>query len=89
MQNSDAHDYTASSGLQQLFADEWEFRMQENPLLATRCGDHRFNERLPAVSEEDYQRRLAQTRVFVDTPDALMKEVALITKKIARTRAGV
>jgi uncharacterized protein (DUF885 family) len=66
MQNSDACDCTASSGLQQLFADEWEFRMQENPLFATRCGDHRFNERLPAVSEEDYQRRLAQARVFLN-----------------------
>jgi uncharacterized protein (DUF885 family) len=66
MKNSDAYDHTASSGLQQLFADEWESRMQEDPLFATRCGDHRFNERLPAVSEEDYQRRLTQARVFLN-----------------------
>ncbi len=57
---------SASVELEQLFADEWEFRMQENPLFATRCGDHRFNDRLPAVSEDDHQRRLAQDRVFLD-----------------------
>jgi uncharacterized protein (DUF885 family) len=65
MQNSDAHDDTASSRLHQLFADEWESRMRENPLFATQCGDHRYNDRLPTVSEKDSQRRLTQARVFL------------------------
>jgi len=66
MPNSDLQDAKALSQLQELFADEWEFRMQEDPLFATRCGDHRFNDRLPAVSEADYQRRLAQERRFLE-----------------------
>jgi len=66
MTDGDSGARTALSQLQQLLADEWEFRMQENPLFATRCGDHRFGDRLPAVSEEDFERRLAQARVFLD-----------------------
>jgi uncharacterized protein (DUF885 family) len=56
----------ASSQLQELFADEWEFRLRENPLFATYCGDHRFNDKLPLVSEADQQKRLAQERAFLD-----------------------
>jgi len=66
MTDGDSGARTALSQLQQLLADEWEVRMQENPLFATRCGDHRFDDRLPAVSEEDFERRLAQARVFLD-----------------------
>ncbi|MGA9349377.1 MAG: DUF885 domain-containing protein [Anaerolineae bacterium] len=66
MTNGDSGARTASSQLQQLLADEWEVRMQDDPLFATRCGDHRFDDRLPAVSEDDFQRRLAQARVFLD-----------------------
>ena len=66
MTNRESGARPASSQLQQLLADEWEVRMQENPLFATRCGDHRFDDRLPAVSEEDSQRRLARVRDFLD-----------------------
>lgn len=66
MTDGDSGARTALSQLQQLLADEWEVRMQGNPLFATRCGDHRFDDRLPAVSEEDFQRRLAQARGFLD-----------------------
>ena len=66
MMDSDSGARTALSQLQQLLANEWEVRMQESPLFATRCGDHRFDDRLPAVSEEDFQRRLAQARGFLD-----------------------
>lgn len=56
---------SASLQLQQLFADDWEFAMREYPLFATHTGDHRFNDRLPAVSEADQKRRLAQKRIFL------------------------
>ena len=49
-----------------LVADEWESWVRENPLLATRCGDHRFDDRLPAVSEADAQRRLAQDKSYLE-----------------------
>jgi uncharacterized protein (DUF885 family) len=75
MSNQDARDRNALSQLEQLFADEWEFRMRENPLFATRCGDHRFNDRLPAVSEADCQRRLAQARAFLERLHAIDRSV--------------
>ena len=62
---------SASSQLQQLFDDEWEFRMQEDPLFATLCGDHRYDDRLPSVSEADFARRLARMRTFLDRARAI------------------
>src|SRR3954453_12572833 len=56
----------AGAQLQQLLDDEWEFRLREDPLFATRTGDHRFDNLLPAVTEADYQRRLAQMQTFRD-----------------------
>ena len=55
----------ASAQLEQLFADEWEFRLKENPTFATYFGDHRFDDKLPAVSEADEERRLAQMKAFL------------------------
>jgi uncharacterized protein (DUF885 family) len=59
-------DHTASSQLRQLFADEWEFRLKEDPLFATDVGDHRYDDQLPIISEADFQRRHAQARSFLD-----------------------
>jgi len=44
----------------------WDFVMREDPLFATRIGDHRFDNRLPAASEESEARRLARLRRFVE-----------------------
>ncbi|HEX2092622.1 MAG TPA: DUF885 domain-containing protein [Longimicrobiaceae bacterium] len=57
---------SASAQLRQLFADDWEFRMRENPLSATFYGDHRFNDRLPSVTVADQARRAEQTRGFLE-----------------------
>ena len=43
--------------LHQIFEDEWEFRLQEDPLFATSVGVHDFNDRLPEVNEAAQQRR--------------------------------
>jgi uncharacterized protein (DUF885 family) len=75
MSKGATHNHTASSRLQQLFADEWEFRMQENPLLATRCGDHRFNDRLPSVSEQDFENYLLQARTFLERLRQIDREI--------------
>ena len=40
--------------LHQLFHDEWEYRLQADPLFATWTGDHRYNDRLPRSREEDF-----------------------------------
>ena len=43
--------------LHQIFEDEWEFRLQQDPLFATSVGVHDFNDRLPEVNEAAEQRR--------------------------------
>ena len=43
--------------LYQIFEDEWEFRLQEDPLFATSVGVHDFNDRLPEVNEAAQKRR--------------------------------
>lgn len=43
--------------LNQLIAQEWELRLQEDPLFATSVGDTRYNDRLPEVSEAAEVRR--------------------------------
>jgi uncharacterized protein (DUF885 family) len=44
----------SSEDLNQLIADQWEAWMRWDPLFATSCGDHRFNDRLPEAGEGHY-----------------------------------
>ncbi len=48
-----------SRKFQQFLADDWEMRMQADPLFATSTGDNRFNDRLPAINEKYYEDFLA------------------------------
>lgn len=57
-------DYDSLAQLDALIAEEWQFRMRENPLSATFCGDHRFNDRLPMVGEAHEARRLEQLKEY-------------------------
>ena len=65
MSNAESRDQDDLTQFRRLLADEWEFRMQEDPLLATRCGDHRFGDRLTSVLPEDFKRRSDQARIFL------------------------
>ena len=46
----------------QFLAEDWEFRMQSDPLFATSTGDNRYNDRLPAISEGYYENILSILR---------------------------
>ncbi len=63
----------ASARLERLFAEAWEFTLQENPLFATQVGDRRYNDRLPSVTVSDYQRRLVKQLSFLQRLDAIDK----------------
>ena len=54
-----------------LLAEEWENRMRESPLWATRTGDHRFNDQLPKISIADMDRRVATSRKFLASSEAI------------------
>ena len=55
----------STSTLFELFEAEWEYRMRENPLSATFCGDQRFNDRMPAMDEASLSSRVEQARQFL------------------------
>jgi len=51
--------------LHDLFAREWDFRLREDPLLATQVGVHDYDDRLPAAGLADQERRAAVWREFL------------------------
>ena len=53
-----------STPFNQLVTDQWEAWMRWDPLFATSCGDHRFNDLLPAAGEEHYVSWRAQLAEF-------------------------
>lgn len=50
--------------LNALYSQVWEYILQSEPIFATQSGDHRYDDRLPQISEEAYTRQLGQMRVF-------------------------
>lgn len=61
-----ASDQDAATRLHDLFESEWEWRLEENPLLATNVGRHEYNDRLGSAAPEDLERRVERTREFLD-----------------------
>lgn len=64
----------SSGQLQQLFTEEWELRLQENPTFATQTGDHRYNDRLPGVKEEDFTRRAQALQAIFERLKAINRD---------------
>ena len=63
--NAIAQDKETVTALHDLFADEWAFRLQEDPLFATAVGDHRYNDKLPSATPADAERRIEKKRGFL------------------------
>jgi len=53
---------TASARFSELVKEEWEARLWHDPVFATYTGDHRFDDRLPGATEDDYERWLDSLR---------------------------
>src|SRR5256712_7879729 len=52
--------------LSQLYDDYWEFILKEYPLSATYLGDHRYDGVLEDASEGAFNRRVAQSKKYLD-----------------------
>lgn len=48
-----------------LLDDVWQWELQEWPQYATRCGEHRYNDRLASISLADADRRAADQAAFL------------------------
>jgi uncharacterized protein (DUF885 family) len=57
---------TISTQLQQLFTNHWEAWLRWDPLFATQCGDYRFNDRLPVMTDASFQDWRTQLISFRD-----------------------
>ena len=62
---------TPSTQLSQLFADHWQAWMQYDPLFASMCGDHRYDDRLPSVSDTGVTAWRSQLQDFRKRQDAI------------------
>ncbi len=56
---------TESRRLHALFDEAWQFRLAEDPLLATALGDRLGIDRLPSVGPEDLERQRQGARTFL------------------------
>ena len=61
--------------LHQLLHDEWERRLQFDPLFATSTGETRYNDRLPRVREEDYAAYYADLSTFRARLEGIEREM--------------
>lgn len=65
---------TPAERLHRVFDQEWETRLRESPLLATRMGDARYNDRLPETGLAAQARRMAQARQFLAAVRAIPRD---------------
>ncbi|WP_420128355.1 DUF885 domain-containing protein [Longimicrobium sp.] len=73
---------TASERLRQLFADDWEVTLRENPTFATSLGDRRFNHLLDAAGPEDVARRTEENRRFLARLQAIPRDSLTPSERI-------
>jgi len=64
----------ASTKLHDLFNESWEYFVRENPLMATHCGDHRFNDKLPDISVAAHKRQNEKTVDFLGVLQTIDRE---------------
>jgi uncharacterized protein (DUF885 family) len=65
---------TASERLRQLFADDWEMTLRENPTFATSLGDRRYSHLLDPAGPEDVARRTEENRRFMARLQAIPRD---------------
>ncbi len=68
--------------LDALLEREWAWRLEQQPLLASSVGVHRFDDRLPDVSPAALERRAAQSRDFLDALEAIDRSVLPDSRRI-------
>lgn len=74
----------ASEQFAQLLDAIWENDLRENPLWATSVGDSRYNDRLPAVSVADSDRRNRQTQTFLKQLKAIDRTALSHNEQVSR-----
>lgn len=63
----------AAETLHALFEDEWQARLERDPLFASEMGVNRYNDALPIDTAEDHARYLEEDRSFLERLAAIDK----------------
>ncbi|MDX1584586.1 MAG: DUF885 domain-containing protein, partial [Thermoanaerobaculia bacterium] len=79
------HAHPAGESLHQIFDEEWELRLGENPLLATSVGVHAYDDRMPDVSAEAVRRSADRRREILDRLGKIDREKLSIQDRINYT----
>jgi uncharacterized protein (DUF885 family) len=65
-QQEDSAENEAEQAFATLADEYWAFKLQENPLLASRMGQKENNDKLPGAAPEDHARRTRQEQQFLN-----------------------
>ncbi|MEW6322117.1 MAG: DUF885 domain-containing protein [Acidobacteriota bacterium] len=65
---------SARTALEALFEREWQWRLEDSPLLASSIGDHRYDDRLQDVSAAAFAARRSRTEAFLDELAAIDRD---------------
>ena len=57
--------------VEQLAAEYWEFRLRDEPLMATQVGDRRYDDKLPDITPEGRRKRDEKYKDIIDRGNAL------------------
>lgn len=68
--------------LRGLYEREWQWRLKEQPTLASRVGEHAYDDRLSSESLTDYERRATETRAFLGELEAIDRNALDQTNRI-------
>ncbi|REK04522.1 MAG: DUF885 domain-containing protein [Acidobacteria bacterium] len=74
-----------SRALEDLFARQWEWRLDNYPELATNVGDYRANDQLTSVAPVDLERRAEETRGFLAELEAILADAGDDEAALSRT----
>ncbi len=72
----------ATTAFHTLLDESWEFNLREDPVWATRVGDHRWNDQLGHYTLADQQRRETSNRGFLKRLDAIDRDQLARTDQI-------
>lgn len=79
---ADAPIADATTAFHELLDESWEFNLGEDPVWATRVGDHRWNDQLGRNALADQQRREKTNRDFLKRLDAIDRDQLARTDQI-------
>jgi uncharacterized protein (DUF885 family) len=75
--------HAADAELKAILDEAWEFRLREDPLLATRAGDKRYNDRLASVAPADFERQASFGRGLLERLSALDRAALSAVERVS------